>query len=56
MFPLRDDNPTGRTAYLTIALILANVLVYLYEFIQPDQGQRVMMQFGFIPVERPGVN
>lgn len=51
MFPLRDDNPTGRTAYLTIALILANVLVYLYEFIQPDQGQRVIMQFGFIPVE-----
>lgn len=51
MFPLRDDNPTGRTAYLTIALIIVNVLVFVYEFIQPDQGQRVVMQFGFIPVE-----
>jgi membrane associated rhomboid family serine protease len=27
------------------------VLVYLYEFSQPDQGQQVVMQFGFIPAE-----
>jgi len=51
MFPLRDDNPTRRTPYLTILLIVVNVLVFIYEFIQPDQGQRIAMQFGFIPVE-----
>lgn len=51
MFPLRDDNPTRRTAFLTIALIVINVIVFLYEFMQPDHGERVVMQFGFIPVE-----
>ncbi len=51
MFPLKDDNPTHRTPILTIALIVINLLAYLYEFIQPDQGQRVVMQFGFIPIE-----
>ena len=28
MFPLRDNLPTDRTAYVTIALIVANVLMY----------------------------
>ena len=28
MFPLRDDIPTERTAWLTIALIVANVVVF----------------------------
>ncbi len=51
MFPLRDDNPTRSTPYLTVALIAINVLAFLYEFIQGDQGQRVVMQFGFIPIE-----
>lgn len=51
MFPLRDDNPTRGTAFVTIALIVANALVYIYQFIQPDQGQRIVYQFGFIPVE-----
>lgn len=51
MFPLRDDNPTRHPAYLTIALIVINVIAYIYEFLQPDQGQWVVIQFGFIPVE-----
>ena len=29
MFPLRDDIPTDRTPVLTIALIVANVIVFL---------------------------
>lgn len=51
MFPLRDDNPTRHTPYITITLIVINVIAFVYEFIQPDQGQRVVIQFGFIPVE-----
>ncbi len=51
MFPLRDDNPIRRTPFLTVILIAVNVVVFIYEFIQPDQGQRVVMQFGFIPIE-----
>ena len=51
MFPLRDDNPIRRTPFLTVILIAVNVAVFIYEFVQPDQGQRVVMQFGFIPIE-----
>ncbi|MGH1425596.1 MAG: rhomboid family intramembrane serine protease [Pseudooceanicola sp.] len=29
MFPIRDHNPSGRTPYVTYALIAANVLVFL---------------------------
>ena len=51
MFPLRDDNPIQRIPFVTVILIAVNVVVFIYEFIQPDQGQRVVMQFGFIPIE-----
>ena len=30
MLPLRDNIPTSRTAYVTYALIAANVLVYFF--------------------------
>ena len=29
MFPIRDHNPSGRTPYVTWALIAANVLIFL---------------------------
>ncbi|MCU0527276.1 MAG: rhomboid family intramembrane serine protease [Elainella sp. Prado103] len=31
MVPIRDDNPTRTTAYVTYALIILNVLVFIYE-------------------------
>ncbi len=31
MVPIRDDNPTRTTAYVTYTLILLNVLVFIYE-------------------------
>ncbi|MCP4151498.1 MAG: rhomboid family intramembrane serine protease [bacterium] len=31
LFPIKDYNPTKRTAYLTIALIVINVLVFAYQ-------------------------
>lgn len=31
MVPIRDDNPTRTTAYVTYALILINILVFIYE-------------------------
>jgi membrane associated rhomboid family serine protease len=36
MIPLKDYNPTTRTAWITIALIAINVVVYF--FVQPHQG------------------
>ncbi len=51
-FPIRDDNPTVRTPFVTVALIVINVLVFLYTFLQ---GKEFMLmftyQFGFIPIE-----
>lgn len=29
MFPIRDHNPSGRTPYVTYALILSNILIFL---------------------------
>ncbi len=31
MFPIRDHNPSSRTPYVTLALIAANVVVFLYQ-------------------------
>jgi membrane associated rhomboid family serine protease len=36
VIPLHDDNPTGRIAFVTIALIAVNVFVYI--FLQPHSG------------------
>jgi rhomboid family protein len=54
MFPLKDNIPTERTAYVTIALIVANVVAYF--LLQkggilngpPDEG---VVHFGAIPYE-----
>ena len=39
MVPLRDDNPTSITPYVTYGLIVANVLAFIYELILQQQGQ-----------------
>jgi membrane associated rhomboid family serine protease len=50
MFPLYDDQPTRRTPYATIAIILLNVLVFV--FWQSGAGvDRTVIQAGFIPEE-----
>ena len=58
MFPLRDNLPTDRTPVVTIALIVINVVVYL--FFQPKTGidlsgnsldQADLFHYGAIPYE-----
>ncbi len=50
MFPLRDDNPTGSIPAITIALIVINTLVFLYQVsLGPQDGQAFVFQFGAIP-------
>ncbi|MEW5700936.1 MAG: rhomboid family intramembrane serine protease [Candidatus Zixiibacteriota bacterium] len=51
MIPLRDDNPTSRKPYVTIALIVANVLVFLYQTAQGPYAEAFVMKFGLIPYE-----
>jgi membrane associated rhomboid family serine protease len=50
MFPFADNNPTHRTPVITYALILANVLAFLW-FWQLDERQQmaVTLRFGFMP-------
>ena len=38
MLPLRDANPTRHTPYVTITLIVINVLVFLFEFVLDLNG------------------
>jgi membrane associated rhomboid family serine protease len=50
MFPFADNNPTHRTPVVTYALILANVLAFLW-FWQLDERQQmgVTLRYGFMP-------
>ncbi len=50
MIPLHDDNPTATRPVLTVGLIAANVLVYLYQLsLGPRAGEVFVYQFGAIP-------
>lgn len=57
MFPLRDENPTELTPYITIALIAANVVAWLY--LQGAGASSALLadsvcRFGVIPAEVTG--
>lgn len=52
MFPIRDHNPSGRTPFVTFALIAVNVAVFLaYWLGLPGEAQigRFFMQWGLVP-------
>jgi membrane associated rhomboid family serine protease len=53
MFPIRDHNPSGRTPYVTWALIAANVAIFLayWPFLQTDRAQMVFYDnWGLVPL------
>lgn len=50
MFPLRDDNPTTITPFVTWAVIAFNVIVFLYQVsLGPRGSQLFVYQYGAIP-------
>ena len=54
MIPIRDDNPTSRTAWLTLALIAANVAIFvLWEptFSTPQRQQEFFFCNALVPYE-----
>jgi len=56
MFPLRDDNPTTMTPFVTWILIAINVAVFLYQIsLPPSAAQLFVYQFGAIPAVIFGV-
>jgi membrane associated rhomboid family serine protease len=51
MFPLKDHNPTRRAPIVTIALIVANLVVFLYEMMLGDSLSGFVTAYGVIPYE-----
>lgn len=50
MIPLRDINPTRSTPFLVYGLIIANVVVFLYEVsLTPVELERLIFRFGVVP-------
>jgi membrane associated rhomboid family serine protease len=51
MFPIRDHNPSGRTPYVTIALIAINILVFLGYFLGKSDLQLnvFFFEWGLVP-------
>lgn len=51
MLPLRDLNPTRRVPFVTYALILANVGVFVWTFLYPaDELQALFMRLSVVPM------
>ncbi len=51
MFPIRDHNPSGRTPFVTYALIVINVGVFLlyYPFLAEPALSYFFYEWGFVP-------
>jgi len=50
MIPLRDRNPTYSTPFVTIALIVVNTLIFLYQWsLGPRVGEQFVFAYGMIP-------
>ena len=56
MIPLRDENPTTITPVVTVALIVLNCLVFLYQVSLGSAEERFIASFAAVPAEwfRPG--
>src|SRR4030042_21258 len=51
MFPLKDDNPTSTFPIITISLIFANILVFLYQLSLGPALESFIFRMGIIPYE-----
>jgi len=51
MIPLRDENPTRTFPFVTLAIIAANILVFIYEFNLGSRLEDAIMHFAVIPYD-----
>jgi rhomboid family protein len=49
MIPLRDINPSQRRPIVNVALLVANVLLFLYELMLGDHLQGFLLSAAFVP-------
>ncbi len=56
VLPLHDDNPTTTRPYVTVGLMIANVLVFLWQhlLLSPEAGERIVYSLGVIPAVLTG--
>lgn len=52
MIPIKDDNPTRTIPFVTVALIVINSAIFLYQMMLPAELDRLItLKYGVIPVE-----
>jgi len=51
MIPIRDDNPSIGTPYVTITLIVVNVLLFLVEAAQGPGIEGFIWKYGYVPAQ-----
>jgi len=51
MIPIRDQNPTSSTPYMTILLIMLNMGVFFYQAWGPGGADRMIWKYGYVPAE-----
>ena len=51
MIPLRDVIPSRSTPFVTIAIIVTNAAVFLYQLSLGDRGQAFIFDYGLVPAE-----
>ena len=50
MIPFRDRNPSGTVPAVTVSLILANIVVFVYTAsLGPKGFERIIMEYGLVP-------
>lgn len=49
MIPYKDDNPTSTIPYVTVGIIVLNILVFLYEVTSPAGMEKIAYTYGAIP-------
>jgi len=51
MIPLRDENPTRTFSFVTLSIIIVNVLIFIYELNLGDRLEDAIMRFAVIPYD-----
>jgi len=51
LFPLRDLNPTERFSFVTVGLIAANAIVFVYELMLGPELNSFVAAYGMVPFE-----
>jgi membrane associated rhomboid family serine protease len=51
MIPIRDRNPSGTFPYVTIGIIIVNILFFLYELSLGSGLGEFIMKFGVVPLK-----